>query len=93
MGACFDGFTTGAEDKKEVERVFEEKRSEAACENGNSYSGRINMAHGLKFLNKEFESVDQAYSYLDDEAEKWGPALAVKVAGKKGWVIGACCSS
>jgi hypothetical protein len=46
-------------------------------DNGHSYSGGFGMARGLTVLSREFPTLDAAQDWLVENAQKWGPALAV----------------
>jgi hypothetical protein len=97
MGANFctlryDGNLT----KEQVIDRFESDQEQCRYENGHSYSGGIGMANGISFPGKEFETADEAYNWVDETAEKWEAALAVRYKDSEGkwfWFIGALCSS
>ena len=109
MGASFQTLKMpGALTKAEVQVCFDEAQAEDRYHNGHSYSGGIGMADGLSFMERTFASVDAATVWLDEFADKFGPALAVVALddrerlwndmpnpefGKPIWVIGANCSS
>lgn len=97
MGATYvDGFYN-SEDKNSVHANFQEEQEIDRYENGHCYSGGIGMAEGIRFLDdKQFGSVQEAEEWLIDEAQKWGPALAVRIINpdpeKCGWYYGAWCA-
>ena len=66
-------------------------------EDGHSYSGAIGMVDGITRIKKHFASVALAYEWLEENTEKWGPALVVTAHDSKSdetvFVYGACCSS
>ena len=109
MGASFNTFKVpGTLTKSEVKVRFDEAQSQDRHENGHSYSGGIGMANGLVFIGKTFPDIQVAQDWLDENAQKWGPALAVTATDnrlrlwndtlnpefdKPVWVIGAVCSS
>jgi hypothetical protein len=96
MGAAFVGFTirhiSGVPlTKEEVKKSFDEKQEVCRHENGHRYSGGIGMADGIKFVCRTFPADDEAYDWLEEHLEKWGPAQAVKLSNGD-WVVGALCS-
>ena len=99
MGACFDLRFVEETDKQKAKEIFESMQEECRYENGHSYSGGIGMATGLRFTDEVFSGSREAEEWLEDNAEKWGPALAVRFNGivnrkeYDGWLVGAICSS
>lgn len=97
MGACFNSVKVNNPDRKEVQERFREIQETDLLENGHSYSGTIGMANGIVFKDKTFPTEYSAEEYVDKTAEKWGPALAVRLVDPDenfdGWFIGAICSS
>lgn len=80
MGACFDSLTFKACDEKTMREKFKHYQEEACDERGNgSYAGHIGIAAGLHVSTMVFKTQQAAYDYLVNKAEKWGPAIAVKV--------------
>jgi hypothetical protein len=51
---------------------------QAATEDGNSYSGNWNMCPGLRVEQRHFADVAEARAYVEEHAQKWEAALAVK---------------
>lgn len=80
MGANFNTMIyPGTLSTQELKQHFQIDQTQDRYENGNSYSGGIGMATGLHIcLDKKFGTEREAYDYLSDKAEKWGPAIAVK---------------
>ncbi len=101
MGAVYVERKLVDQDVKSLKARFKELQEQAAWENGNSYSGDINMAPGLDLeLHLVFESYQDASQYLENRVQKWESALAVKYkykdkrgVDKIGILIGALCSS
>ena len=99
MGANFDEVVLdGAITAREVKTAFKEIQKQRAWEYGhNGYSGTFAEADGIKFpTHAVFNDEAAACSWLEEHADKWGPALAVKYTNKNGeikWYIGAWCSS
>ncbi|MDX5370347.1 MAG: hypothetical protein LPL29_13325 [Alphaproteobacteria bacterium] len=102
MGAVFSYMVVrGDLPHKEVKAKFEAEQDQDRYENGHMYSGGLGMAHGLTFRDDvaPFKTMDEAYEWVETEAEKWGPALAVRVVeddaggSKSAWFIGAICAS
>lgn len=76
--------------KQEVERLIDQ----AAHEHGHGgYSGSFAEANGCK-IDKSvlFDSVSDAEEWLDEHAEKWGPAIVVVTKAGE-YCVGANCSS
>ena len=102
MGACFDSRFVEETDKQKAKEIFVRMQEECRYENGHSYSGGIGMADGVRFTTKEFDDPQEATEWVEMNAAKWGPALAVRFKGRwrhndekeyDGWIIGAICSS
>jgi hypothetical protein len=56
------------------------------------YTGTFAEASGVKVNNKvKLSTIDEAYDWLNENAEKWGAAIIVKVDGV--YYMGANCSS
>lgn len=96
MGANYQSMNVTTTDKKAVESTFLDAQETDRYENGHSYSGGFGMATGLTFKAPEkFTSDDAADDWLQENAEKWGDALAVWVSedGNPHYRIGAVCAS
>jgi len=100
MGACYvDNFIEDKEtpiSESQLQDIFQEDQETDRYENGHMYSGGIGMAEGLRIdHSKKFGSVQEAQDWVDKNADKWGPAIAVRVEGPndKGWYYGAICAS
>ena len=98
MGANFQTMKLdGSLDRVAVGTKFEDAQDEDRYENGHSYSGGFGMATGLLFSTEPtFPSEDAAYDYLNNAAEKWGEAVAIRFRdsnSKEQWMIGANCAS
>ena len=50
------------------------------------------MARGLAFASETFATKEAAEKWLVDNAEKWGPAIAVRGHTPNAWIVGAWCS-
>ena len=61
-----------------VRSQFQEAQAQDRHENGHSYSGGLGMASGLLFVERTFENVVAAQSFLEDDCVKWEEARAVK---------------
>lgn len=99
MGAHFDTVVLeGGISPKEVERKFEKIQKELRWEYGhNGYTGTLAEADGITIpMEPVFPDKTTAEKWLDENADKWGPALAVKYTNPNGelkWYIAAWCSS
>jgi hypothetical protein len=97
MGAVYCEMSIpAAKPQAAIKTEFEEMQAEDRYHNGHSYSGGWGQASGLTFLPRQtFASVEAAGAWLQDNAAKWGPALAVRAKradGTEVWVIGAWCA-
>jgi hypothetical protein len=97
MGAEFNSTRLKAKSIVEARKEFAEIRDHAAFENGHGgYTGTFAEVHqGLNMTNKSFTTDSEARDWLEENAEKWGPALGVWVGEGDGAyiVVGATCSS
>ena len=99
MGASYEQMNMdGRLSTKEVESNFKEVIKDCCMNWGMAgYTGTFAEAQGIKFPRvPTFESQEDAYCYVEDVAEKWGPALAVNYTDANGqikWYIGAWCSN
>jgi rRNA maturation endonuclease Nob1 len=65
----------------EVREAFYKLVEQAVYECGQGgYSGTLAEKYDLAFVRQDFKEEAEAEQYLEENAEKWGPALAVKVA-------------
>lgn len=99
MGASFNtrGYD-GSLTKEQVKQKFAADQEQCRHENGHSYSGGIGMADGLEFDDtKTFDDWMAANTYLQERAQKWEAAIAVKIKATAekpaSWFVGAWCSS
>lgn len=96
MGANYVEHVVRGGNEKHVLNTFKELQSDAAHEHGYSYSGEINMAYGLTFTHKRFQSRNEASEYLMSNCQKFDDALVVTYKDSKTgsyyWLIGALCS-
>jgi hypothetical protein len=79
----------------EVKAQFEDEQAQDRHENGHSYSGGFGMARGLVFpKTAPFPGEETASAWLDENCQKWGPAVAVPLmpASDNVWLIGAVCA-
>lgn len=81
MGANFQVSTMIAKTEKELEQNWNERIEADLYENGHdSYSGGIGtMGKGLSISKQVFTTYDAAEKAIDERAEKWSPAIAVKM--------------
>jgi hypothetical protein len=97
MGACFQMMTLdGSKSRNEAKEAFQRAQDEDRYENGHDYSGGFGMAAGLQWGTMTFDSDEAAQLWLEDNCQKWGPAIGVTYKDDKGaarWAIGAWCAS
>lgn len=81
MGAIYNEMELdGKLTSEQVKAAFNERREQDGYEHGmGGYSGSFYEAQGLTFTGREFNTRDEAAEYLDSHAQKWGPAVAVRV--------------
>lgn len=80
MGACFDSATFKACDEKTLTKKFSELQEGRSYDNGSdTYAGHIGIARGLTISSKSFKTVNEAEDYVQNNAQKWSSAIAVKV--------------
>lgn len=92
MGACFATMGPFPTERNKLFAVHSAARSYALHEYGHGgYTGTIAESTGLTITNKVFKDRDAAESWLEENAEKWGDTLAVRVEpeeGKPFWLFG-----
>jgi phage FluMu protein Com len=80
MGAITCGITFDACSIDELKKKFADFQESERFERGNgSYSGHLGQVNGLKILSTTFTDGNKAEDYLSSVAQKYGPAIAVKV--------------
>ncbi len=84
MGACFDYTTFAASDEKTLKERFSDHQESLRIDNGShAYAGHMGIAQGLTIHNKVFQNENEAIDYLEQNAQKWSSAIAVKVGDFK----------
>ena len=79
MGACFNEMTLdGKMTEETVRAAFVARCIQDGHNNGHSYSGSFSQFDGLRFTDKEFDTRDEAYDWVMEHGEKWGPAVCVR---------------
>ena len=80
MGACYDSFSCRATSHTDAIDKCHAHIEECTWEYGNSgYSGSMADCAGVCMTNEVFGSGSDAENWLDENAEKRGPALGVIV--------------
>lgn len=97
MGACYDSIQFNARtDVDAVERV-NAYIDECLWEDGHSpYSGTMGTNCGVRMTDKVFEDADAAHDWLEENTEKRGNVIGVKVDNGDAinyYVFGAMCGS
>ncbi len=77
MGAADQGGVLKGSTESEALANLQAAIDLSRVQDGNSYSGAIGMVDGIKRVRKHFASVALAYEWLEENAEKFGPALVV----------------
>lgn len=82
--------------RERITEMWNAAVEESLYEDGHSYSGGIGMLEGpITWVDKNFSSYEEAEEYIDENHEKWDPAMAVSYTrddGVKFWAIGGWCS-
>jgi hypothetical protein len=94
MGANFDYVRVKEQvSKEEAVRLVEKHIQECLYDYGHAgYTGTMAECTGVTLLQQpSFQTYSSAEEWLEENTQKWGPALLVKVEDK-GWVAGGCCS-
>ena len=93
MGAEFNFTTLSADNDKQALEQGNEVIKQAQYDEGHGgYTGSFAEAQGCQVVkNDDLEGAD-AEEWLDERAEKWGPALIVKAKDGR-YYMGALCSS
>ncbi len=94
MGASedFRGYDKRDRTRSDVEKLFACDQEQSAYEDGHSYSGQIGvMPPGISWINKKFESCNQAENYILDNHDKWDAAMGAEFPD--GFLVGGWCSS
>lgn len=93
MGCVFNFQRLEAKTAQEARTEGEAVISQAAWEHGHGgYTGSFAEANGLHVEKPKLADAEEAEKWLDDNCEKWGPALLVQDASGT-WCMGAHCSS
>ena len=92
MGASNVSGIIKAKDQSELKKKFQELCQNDREENGSSYSGSWGMKHSVKVITSKHTDEDEILEELEEKADKWGDALAVKLPGDR-YIVTACCSS
>jgi len=59
--------------RKQVETRVQQDKRQDEMEDGCSYSGSWGVKSGINFVNRTFKSSDDAYEYIEENNDKWGP--------------------
>lgn len=93
MGCEFNFKVLKAQSKKEALAEAETIIAQAAYEHGHGgYTGSFAEAQGVEFVDSDLANANEAEKWLDDYADKWGPAIVVLTKDGK-FCMGANCSS
>ncbi len=81
MGANFETATMKACSKQELKRKFDELVDRSRIEDGTDpYSGSFGTkTDGLLIRDKTFPGDAEAEDFINEDIDKWGPAIAVKI--------------
>lgn len=80
MGASYDSTTFKACDVNTLKAHFVNIQNNRCYDSGSdAYAGHIGIASGISVHEKVFKNNQSAEEYVMEVAQKWGPAIAVKV--------------
>lgn len=92
MGCAFNFAILKAKNEGEARKEVEELIETAAWEHGHGgYTGSFAEANGVAVHKNTFSDLSDAEEWLDENAEKWGPAIIAKTKDGK-YCVGANCS-
>ena len=86
MGAAYVSYSVGDLTDQQLKEDFRNKQERAGHDHGHGgYSGTIYEAQGLVIRrDKVFPTTLAADDWLNENAEKWGPAIAVRIVPAPG---------
>ena len=97
MGACYDSFSCTADNDRDAVQLCEDHIKQCEWEDGHSaYSGTMATCYGAVMTSQSFLKDWDAHEWLEDNTEKRGNVLGVKVNpvdGNSYYVFGAMCGS
>jgi len=79
-----------------IEAKFQQDQESSAYESGHSYSGAIGvMPSGVNWIEKTFDSSEEAEKYITEYHNKWDKAMGVYYSDGEddGYLVGGWCSS
>lgn len=79
MGSCYNDMTLdGKLTREEVSEKFRARCEQDGYECGHSYSGSFSQFDGLQFTGKDFDTIQEAQDWVEENGSKWGPAVCVR---------------
>lgn len=97
MGAEYCEKIFKVDTKDALHNAFRDYHRELCYDNGHSgYTGTMAECPGLQILDITFNNPGDARDYVEQKAQKWDPAIAVRYKNKDGkiyYYVGAWCSS
>lgn len=80
MGACYESVRFKASNEKAMRAQFVDYQGDMCIDRGSdTYAGHMGIVRGLEVVNKKFKNIEECEKYVIETAQKWGPALAIKV--------------
>ena len=95
MGAVFETLTSHTNNRQDAIDDCHNYIKECQWEYGHGgYSGTFAEAQGAVIDSMVFTNHEEAYDYLIEKAQKWGPAIGVEVKNidQQFYLFGAWCS-
>lgn len=94
MGAEFACNKIKAKTRNEVTKIYDELVATAKYDHGHSgYTGSFAESPGLTIVGQEFDTVEEAQDYIDNNAKKWENSIAVRIKDSDVWFVGGVFSS
>ena len=91
MGATNLSIIIRAKDQNEFRKKFNQMCERSRDESGSSYSGEWGMKDNVKIVTSKFTDINAIVEELEEKADKWGDALAVKLKENE-YLVVACAS-
>ena len=92
MGGCFVFYATKQTERSKAEAEFQRLADASRYESGHSYSGEIGMKYDLIDGPSNFQTVEDARTWVEEHNDKWGPAHLVRLTDGR-YCFGGWCSS
>lgn len=92
MGGCYQFYCTRETERDQAIKKFVEHAAQSRYESGHSYSGEIGMKTEIVDGPTDFDTVEAASKWIEENNGKWGPAHLVRLKDGR-YCYGGWCSS